>query len=267
MTESAVENQDTLDVGVYNRDPQVPEMDVLKNADEDTGLDEEDRITKPIPPVHFHPLESEHRILEVVRPVYVIVYDPDMSFVREMEVYKSGNPDHHLKVYFLFYEDSTEVRKFEASIRRENSAFENLIHQKASMMIPVDQHGRMLESTPPKQSATCLNLNAITRKAGGQKQVEKQMQVVVDVREFGSSLPCVIHQQGIKILPVTLEVGDYILSPDMCVERKSIADLFSSFSSGRLYHQVETMTRYYRLPVLLIEFSQDKSFAFQVCHL
>ncbi len=135
----AVENQDTLDVGVYNLDPKVPEMDFLKNADEDTGLDKEDRITKPIPPVHFYPLESEQRILEVVRPVYVIVYDPDMSFVREMEVYKSGNPDHHLKVYFLFYEDSTEVRKFEASIRRENSAFENLIHQKASMMIPVDQ--------------------------------------------------------------------------------------------------------------------------------
>jgi hypothetical protein len=27
------------------------------------------------------------------------------------------------------------------------------------------------------------------------------------------------------------------------------------------------MSRYYRLPVLLIEFSQDKSFSFQVCHL
>lgn len=97
--------------------------------------------------------------------------------------------------------------------------------------------------------------------------VNLSLQVVVDMREFGSSLPCVLHQQGIKILPVTLEVGDYILSPDICVERKSIADLFSSFSSGRLYHQAETMSRYYRLPVLLIEFSQDKSFSFQVCHL
>lgn len=84
------------------------------------------------------------------------------------------------------------------------------------------------------------------------------------MREFGSSLPSVLHQQGMKILPVTLEVGDYILSPDICVERKSIADLFSSFASGRLYHQAETMTRYYRYPVLLIEFSQDKSFSLQV---
>ncbi|CAM6067285.1 unnamed protein product [Sphagnum tenellum] len=263
VTESVIENQDNLNVGINNPNPQVPDMDGLMNANGDMGLEEEQRKNKPIPPVHFYALESEQRILEVVRPVYVVVYDPDMSFVREMEVYKSENPGRHLKVYFLFYEDSTEGRKFEASIRRENSAFENLIRQKASMMIPVDQDGRMLDATPPKQSATGVNLNAVTRKAGGRKQVEKQMQVVVDMREFGSSLPCVLHQQGIKILPVTLEVGDYILSPDICVERKSIADLFSSFSSGRLYHQAETMSRYYRLPVLLIEFSQDKSFSFQ----
>lgn len=41
-------------------------------------------------------------------------------------------------------------------------------------------------------------------------------------------------------------------------------DLFQSFTSGRLYNQVETMVRYYEIPVLLIEFSQDKSFSFQV---
>jgi DNA excision repair protein ERCC-4 len=37
-----------------------------------------------------------------------------------------------------------------------------------------------------------------------------------------------------KVIPCTLQVGDYILSPDMCVERKSISDLVQSFSSGRL---------------------------------
>lgn len=89
-------------------------------------------------------------------------------------------------------------------------------------------------------------------------------QVIVDMREFMSSLPNVLHQKGMRIIPVTLEVGDYILSPLICVERKSIQDLFMSFASGRLYHQVETMVRYYRIPVLLIEFSQDKSFSFQV---
>ncbi|PHU28585.1 DNA repair endonuclease UVH1, partial [Capsicum chinense] len=88
-------------------------------------------------------------------------------------------------------------------------------------------------------------------------------QVIVDMREFMSTLPNVLHRKGMRIIPVTLEVGDYILSPLICVERKSIKDLFGSFASGRLYHQVEMMSRYYRIPVLLIEFSQDKSFSFQ----
>jgi ERCC4-type nuclease len=37
------------------------------------------------------------------------------------------------------------------------------------------------------------------------------------------------------IVPATLTVGDYILTPEICVERKSIPDLVSSFNSGRLY--------------------------------
>lgn len=59
-------------------------------------------------------------------------------------------------------------------------------------------------------------------------------------------------------------MGDYVLSPEMCVERKSIPDLRQSLASGRLYHQAEAMTQHYRLPVLLIEFDRDKAFALQV---
>ena len=60
-------------------------------------------------------------------------------------------------------------------------------------------------------------------------------QVIVDMREFRSSLSSLLHASGLLVLPVTLTVGDYILTPDICVERKSILDLVSSFNSGRLY--------------------------------
>lgn len=95
--------------------------------------------TKLLPPVQFYALESDQPILHTLKPSIVIVYHPDVTFVRQIEVYKAENPTKHLKVYFLFYEDSTEVQKFQASIRRENSAFESLIRQKSMMMIPVDQ--------------------------------------------------------------------------------------------------------------------------------
>ncbi|KAL0326646.1 UNVERIFIED_CONTAM: DNA repair endonuclease UVH1 [Sesamum angustifolium] len=233
------------------------------NAPELQKHDQAPEITSQLPFVHFHALESNQSILDTLQPSVIIVYHPDVAFVREIEVYKSENPSKRLKVYFLFYEDSTEVRKFEASIRRENGAFESLIRQKSLMMIPVNQDEQLLSvsSSLEPQSITAQNL--VTRKAGGKKEAEKEMQIIVDMREFMSSLPNVLHQKGMRIIPVTLEVGDYILSPLMCVERKSIQDLFGSFSSGRLYHQVEMMSRYYRMPVLLIEFSQDKSFSFQ----
>ena len=58
--------------------------------------------------------------------------------------------------------------------------------------------------------------------------------VIVDVREFRSSLPSLLHASRLKVIPVTLTIGDYILTPEICVERKSIPDLMSSFNSGRL---------------------------------
>ena len=61
-----------------------------------------------------------------------------------------------------------------------------------------------------------------------------------------------------------LQVGDYILTPDICVERKSLSDLIGSLNSGRLYNQAQSMTRYYKKPILLIEFDQNKPFYLQV---
>lgn len=65
------------------------------------------------------------------------------------------------------------------------------------------------------------------------------------------------------IVPCMLTVGDYILSPNICVERKSISDLISSFKDGRLYNQAETMFLHYKNPMLLIEFDQNKSFTLE----
>jgi hypothetical protein len=57
--------------------------------------------------------------------------------------------------------------------------------------------------------------NALTRRAGGHELIAAgdvpgangvQPKVIVDIREFMSSLPAVLHQRGIDIVPVTLEV-------------------------------------------------------------
>lgn len=52
---------------------------------------------------------------------------------------------------------------------------------------------------------------------------------------MGAILPSLIDYNGIKVIPATLTVGDYILTPKICVERKALPDLESSFNSGRLW--------------------------------
>lgn len=101
-----------------------------------------------------------------------------------------------------------------------------------------------------------------TRIAGGGRlaATSEPPRIVVDVREFRSSLPSLLHGRSNIVVPCLLTVGDYVLTPDIVIERKSVRDLISSFKNGRLFNQAETMLQYYRYPMLLIEFDQHKSF-------
>lgn len=58
------------------------------------------------------------------------------------------------------------------------------------------------------------------------------------MREFNSTLPMTLFSSGFAVIPATLSIGDYILSPDICIERKEGNDLITSLLSGRLYNQV-----------------------------
>ncbi|KAJ3100885.1 hypothetical protein HDU97_001875 [Phlyctochytrium planicorne] len=201
--------------------------------------------------------EEDSRILEMLRPQWIVMYDPDVGFVRRIEVFKAMNPSIPVKVYFMIYDNSIEEQKYLSFIRKEKSSFERLIREKSTMAIPIDQDGRV-DIDPEEQFWRNLD----TRVAGGQRiPASESRLVVVDVREFRSALPSLLHSRRLTLRPCTLEVGDYIISSNMCVERKSIPDLISSLRSGRLYNQVEAMCLHYKVPILLIEFAQGKAFS------
>lgn len=92
------------------------------------------------------------------------------------------------------------------------------------------------EKRPGEREDSELLRTVSSRVAGGGRLATVEPpRVIVDVREFRSSLPSLLHASSFQVVPMTLTIGDYVLSPDMCVERKSIPDLISSFNSGRLY--------------------------------
>ena len=147
--------------------------------------------------------------------------------------------------------------QFQVSVEREKQAFEKLIYAKSHMVLP-----EVLTPALPGVSVTPTGSKVSTRTGGTSENRKVGRKILVDMREFRSQLPSMLHQRGFDTVPVTLTVGDYVLSPDICVERKSVADLFGSLNSGRLFQQAEKMSKFYRRPCLLIEFDEFKSFSF-----
>jgi DNA excision repair protein ERCC-4 len=172
-------------------------------------------------------------------------------------------------VFFLYYANSVEEQRYLSAVRKEKDSFTRLIREKGNMALVIQSD--IAVEDPQEFFLRTVN----TRIAGGGRVIataepprvlhfSSLIQVIVDSREFRSSLPSLLHGRNLEVVPAMLTVGDYVLSPSMVVERKSVKDLIQSLSSGRLYNQCETMMQYYKTPLLLIEFDQNKSFNLEV---
>ena len=260
----------------------------------DSSSDEEDELPYKVGMLEdlrivFRTYSSVERdgaqiLLSGLKPTYVVLYDADPSFIRSLEIYastsrsffssaKSAPLSQHdrLRVFFMLFHSSSEEKNFLKALDREKKAFERLIFHKKSMPLPLNT---LTGTTQEMQMARGgiggsyaggkLPLSIDTRTGRGKQGLGKERrEIAVDVREFRSALPSILHQGGMRLAPVTLTVGDFVLSNVHCVERKSISDLFGSFASGRLYTQAEAMSKHYKCPILLIEFDPSKSFSLQ----
>ena len=176
-----------------------------------------------------------------------------------------------LRVFFMLFEASSEEKNFLKALEREQKAFERLIQHKKTMPMPLNTVNTATQEMQLAMGGAAgsyaggsLPLSMDTRTGRGKSTANQQRrEICVDVREFRSALPSILHQGGMRLAPATLTVGDFVLSKVHCVERKSISDLFGSFASGRLYTQAEAMCKHYKCPILLIEFDPSKSFCLQ----
>lgn len=79
--------------------------------------------------------------------------------------------------------------------------------------------------------------------------------VLVDSREMRARVIKELEASGAGIEVSTLEVGDYVVSDRVCIERKTAEDFLSTlFDPGRgLFEQIINLKREYLRPVLIIE--------------
>ena len=81
------------------------------------------------------------------------------------------------------------------------------------------------------------------------------LRVVIDHRETKSGVAKSLDRLGVELSFKALEVGDYVVSDRVAVERKRTDDFASSLIDGKrnLFAQLSDLSRVYEKPVLIIE--------------
>jgi len=83
--------------------------------------------------------------------------------------------------------------------------------------------------------------------------VADQAKIIYDHREEASQIPAKLTLLEIETESSQLTVGDYIISEEIIVERKSGKDLAQSIIDGRLFNQAKRLLETYSKPVLIVE--------------
>ncbi len=79
------------------------------------------------------------------------------------------------------------------------------------------------------------------------------VRVVADERERASGVPEELSKLNVRVYFSKLPVADYVLNPEVAVERKSVRDLVSSVYDSRLFYQAAKISAAYAKPFLLVE--------------
>ncbi len=110
------------------------------------------------------------------------------------------------------------------------------------------------EVPPEHQSqASLFDFDGMLEKDMKKELSLSQITLVVDNREFRSPVVRHLSDMGVKLEAKQLEIGDYVVSSRVALERKEVKDFLSSLKDGRLFTQLIQLRSAYPAPILIIE--------------
>jgi len=86
---------------------------------------------------------------------------------------------------------------------------------------------------------------------------KENVRVIVDQREKGSGIAKEFSERNVEVELKSLDVGDFIVSDRIGIERKSIRDFVNSIIDGRLIPQIKALSNNFERPILLLEGTED----------
>ena len=167
----------------------------------------------------------------------IILFNPATYIIRYLETFISNNELSSIKKIVLINQINSFSFESEISfLKSEMFSFKKLFSN--------------------YHSYQTVNDSSMPMEIVNESQTSSNQNILIDFREMGAKSPFYLYSMGFNIITSSLEVGDYITSNTVCIERKSITtgDLFESLRSSRLTNQIVKMEKYYNTIIILCEF-------------
>ncbi len=207
--------------------------------------------------------------LDVPEVDLVVFYEPVPSAIRSIQ--RRGRTGRHKpgRVVILMAKGTRDEAYYWSSWHKEKQMVAVL--KKVGEMVKKEKQASLLGFVKPKKEEEKGEIIVREEKEQQKAEVSKEeiyeelpvkpifvrkpkgIVIYVDSRELKSQVPKYLKELGAHIEVKTLDVGDYIVSEDVAVERKSANDFIQSIIDGRLFDQVRRLTEAYARPVIIIE--------------
>ena len=193
--------------------------------------------------------------LDIPSTDLVVFYEPIPSEIRNIQ--RRGRTARKMagKLIILMTKGTIDEGYYWASKRREKNMRSDLSLLRSQLQQSLAESDTLYSALEQKKG-----VKEETQK-GNQKKLDeyqhqqnnKKITVVVDHREYRSTVARRLSNQSINLVSKQLDVGDYVVSSRIGVERKFVDDFLNSLLSGHLFAQLQRLRDAYARPVLILE--------------
>ncbi len=182
--------------------------------------------------------------LDIPSTDLVLFYEPVPSEIRTIQRKGRTGRKRAGRIVVLIAKGSRDEASYWISARKESKMLTTISAMRGSKSVP--QFADQSEEKMPEEKIEQKTLVEFSGETPA---------VYVDHREIRSGVSRILENAGINVIMQTLEVGDYVPSDRVCIERKTTADFLDSLISGRrdLFRQIADLARTSERPVMIIE--------------
>ncbi|HDO19892.1 MAG TPA: DEAD/DEAH box helicase, partial [Thermoplasmatales archaeon] len=182
----------------------------------------------------------------------VVFYEPIPSEIRTIQRRGRTGRRRAGKVVILIAKGTPDEGYYWSSLKKEKRMRRELERLRRELKRKLV--GEEITVSPSQKKLTDFSKDEENRKESKDcKEEQDELTIITDVRECRSPVVKIISESGIKIIPKQLDIGDYVISDRICIERKSVDDFLESMISGRLFRQLSNLRNAYQRPILIIE--------------